>query len=251
MEQNQPLVIFDLDGVLIDSAEANVQAFRFGMEQVGVKVSEREAILSLVGLPAGEMLRRLGCPPEKVTEVFEKTVRPFYVENLPALAKPYPEAKRILTSLLKSGFRVGACTSGDRMTQTAALQAIGLWEQIEFMQTPDDSEFGKPDPQYLQELLNKFPDRGAVYHVEDSEVGLKMGRACGACTIYASYGNGSLSGETEPDFVLEALEELPLAILKAQGRRENELTSSLEESDSSSVGQIQAPHPGILHGDGQ
>lgn len=215
----QPIVIFDLDGVLIDSAEANVQAFRYGLEQVGVEVSDREAILSLVGLPAIEMLRRLGCPEESLTGVFEEHVRPFYIENLPALAAPYPGAGRVLSSLRESGFRIGACTSGDRQTQTAALQAIGLWDFIEHMHTPCDSQFGKPDPRYMLELLEKFPSGGRLHHVEDSEVGIVMGRDCGAVTFFAAYGNGTLSGAVAPDFVLESLEELPVAILKANARQ--------------------------------
>jgi phosphoglycolate phosphatase len=209
------IVVFDLDGVLIDSAEANVQAFRYGLEQVGVRSGEREAILALVGLPAVEMLRRLGCPSQACFEVFDQHVRPFYLENLPALAKAYPGARRVLSSLRDSGFRLAACTSGDRVTQTAALEAIGLWEFIEEMQTPCDSGFGKPDPRYLMELLAKFPEGPRLHHVEDSEVGILMGRDCGAVTFFASYGNGSLSGQVQPDFILESIEDLPMAILKA------------------------------------
>lgn len=215
MSESYPLVVFDLDGVLIDSAEANVQAFRFGLEQVGVMGTDRTAILSLVGLPALEMLRRLGCPEEAVVEVFDRHVRPFYIENLPSLARAYPGAEAVLSGLRESGFRIAACTSGDRQTQTAALQAIGLWEFIEEMQTPDDSAYGKPDVRYMQELLVKFPDHGRLHHVEDSEVGIKMGRDCGAVTFYAAYGNGSLSGEVAPDHVLESIEALPMAILRA------------------------------------
>jgi phosphoglycolate phosphatase len=214
----QAIVVFDLDGVLIDSAEANVQAFRYGLEQVGLHTGERDAILSLVGLPAVEMLRRLGCPEETCFEVFDQHVRPFYLENLPALARPYPGADRVLGNLRESGFRLAACTSGDRVTQTAALRAIGLWDYIEEMQTPDDSSFGKPDPRYLMELLAKFPEGGRLHHVEDSEVGVLMGRDCGAVTFYAAYGNGALSGEVKPDFVLESIEELPMAILKANAQ---------------------------------
>lgn len=221
MTEHEPIVIFDLDGVLIDSAEANVQAFRYGLEQVGVEVFEREAILSLVGLPALEMLRRLGCPADCLTDVFERHVRPFYIENLPALAAPYPGAARVLSSLRDSGFRIGACTSGDRQTQTAALKAIGLWDFIEHMQTPCDSQYGKPDPRYLRELLAKFPsgDGGRLHHVEDSEVGIEMGRDCGAVTIFAAYGNGALSGAVTPDFILESIEELPTTILTANARQ--------------------------------
>ena len=209
------IVVFDLDGVLIDSAEANVQAFRYGLEHVEVLLSDREAVLSLVGLPAQEMLRRLGCPNELVNEVFDRHVRPFYMDNLPTLATAYPGADRVLASLREAGFRIAACTSGDRMTQTAALQAIGLWDYIEEMQTPDDSDFGKPDQRYLLELLAKFPD-GRVHHVEDSEVGLRMGQDCGAITFFAAYGNGTLSGQILPDFVLESIEDLPMAILRSQ-----------------------------------
>lgn len=216
-DSGEPIVIFDLDGVLIDSAEANVQAFRFGLEQVGVEVEEPASILSLVGLPALEMLRRLGCPEASVGEVFETYVRPFYIENLPALARAYRGAFDVLTGLRESGFRVGACTSGDRATQIAALKAIGLWDLIEEMQTPDDSQFGKPDPRYLQELLDKFPGHGKVHHVEDSEVGIFMGRDCQAVTYFAAYGNGSLSGQVKPDFILGSIEELPMALLRSVG----------------------------------
>lgn len=212
----KPLVVFDLDGVLLDSAEANVQAFRYGLEQVDVTVAGREPILSLVGLPATEMLRRLGCPEEKVLSVFNDHVRPFYMENLAALATAYPGAERILTELKSSGFSVAACTSGDRVTQTAALKAVGLWGCIEAMQTPDDSAYGKPDRRYLMELLSQFEGHGQVFHVEDSEVGIVMGQECGAVTIFASYGNGELSGAVQPDRTIAALEELPLAILATQ-----------------------------------
>jgi phosphoglycolate phosphatase len=210
-----PLVIFDLDGVLIDSAEANVQAFRFGMEQVDVSVTDREQILELVGLPATTMLERLGCPQEEVSRVFDDFVRPYYIQNLPTLAKQYPGARTVLEQLLEVGFRIGACTSGDRVTQTAALEAIGLWDLIEFMQTPDDSDHGKPDTRYLKELLDKFTPYGDVHHVEDSEVGIMMGRDIGATTYYASYGNGKLSGKVQPDVMIRAIKELPRAILKA------------------------------------
>jgi phosphoglycolate phosphatase len=209
-----PLVIFDLDGVLIDSAEANVQAFRYGMEQVGIMVTDRDSILDLVGLPAITMLERLGCPVAEVDSVFKEYVTPYYIQNLPTLASAYPGARQVLEQLLEAGFRIGACTSGDRVTQKAALEAIGLWDLIELMQTPDDSEFGKPDSRYLQELLDRFGEHGDVHHVEDSEVGLVMGHTLGATTYYASYGNGKLSGTVEPHVTLKALKELPRAILR-------------------------------------
>ena len=206
-----PIVVFDLDGVLIDSAQANVQAFNHGLKQVG-KLSTDEEILSLVGLPAVAMLTRLGCPEEESERVFQDFVRPFYVENLPELANAYEGARDVLLRLKDAGYAILSCTSGDRLTQTAALKAIGLWDLIELMQTPDDSQFGKPDPRYIQELLARYSGTGPVHHVEDSEVGLQMGRDAGATTYYASYGNGALSGKVEPDFILQSIGDLPQAL---------------------------------------
>ena len=218
-EDKRPAAIFDLDGVLIDSAEANVQAFRFGLEQVGIEVSDPQEVLRLVGYPAIDMLVKLGCPQAEAKQVFENFVRPFYMENLPSLASAYPAALTVVSELREAGFRIGACTSGDRQTQTAALEAIGLLDYIEEMQTPDDSEHGKPQSEYLLELVARLGEVGDLHHVEDSEVGLKMGLACGATTYFASYGNGSLSGEVEPHVILKNLKELPRAIIKQAATR--------------------------------
>lgn len=218
IEGAAPIVVFDLDGVLIDSAEANVQAFRFGLEKAGVKGTDSEAILSLVGYPADEMLRRLGCPEDDVERTFQEHVRPFYIENLPSLARAYPGARRVLEELKASGFQIAACTSGDRATQTTALKSIDLWDCIEEMQTPDDSEFRKPEIRYLQEVLERFEEHGDVHHVEDSEVGLEMGLNCGATTYFASYGNGSLTGKVKPHTTLKSIRELPRAILRTLAR---------------------------------
>lgn len=210
-----PVVVFDLDGVLIDSAEANVQAFRYGLEQVGVVVSDRQQILGLVGHTASEMLETLGCPTDQIAEIFSQFVKPFYMANLPTLARAYDGARQVIEQLKEAGFRIGACTSGDRQTQEAALQAIGLWDLIEHMQTPDDSEFTKPDIRYLSELLDRFGSYGDVHHVEDAEVGLAMGQEFGAVTYFAAYGNGDLSGRIAPDHTLAAITDLPQAILSA------------------------------------
>lgn len=210
-----PVVVFDLDGVLIDSAEANVQAFRYGLEQVGIEIHDPNDILSLVGYTAHSMLETLGCPPESVSEVFSRYVKPFYLTHLPDLARPYPGSREVLEQLREAGFRISACTSGDRETQTSALQAIGLWDLIEKMQTPDDSQFSKPDVRYLAELLAKFGEHGDVHHVEDAEVGLLMGRDFGAVTYFAEYGNGCLTGLVTPDHTLKDISSLPEVILRA------------------------------------
>ncbi|MGL5034700.1 MAG: HAD family hydrolase [Microcystaceae cyanobacterium] len=204
---NSKIIVFDLDGVLINSEEANYQAFAYGIEQIGLPRPDRQSVIELVGLKATQMLEKLGCPPQQIKETFQNYVQPFYLENLPDLATPMPEAKAVLNELSRREYRILACTSGDRRTQTAALKGVGLWEGIEKMQAADDSQFGKPDPIYLQELLADYSYQ-TLLHVEDAEVGIRMGNACGATTIFAEYGFGSLPEDVEVAYRIQELKEL-------------------------------------------
>lgn len=205
--QVKKIIVFDLDGVLINSEDANYQAFAYGIEALRLPRPDRQAVISLVGLKATIMLEKLGCPMEKTEEIFQKFVQPFYIENLPSLASPMPEADRVLATLKNRGYRILACTSGDRRTQTAALKGVGLWDAIEKMQAADDSSFCKPDPRYLTELLTDY-EYQTLLHVEDAEVGIRMGQACGAVSIFAEYGYGSLPADLTVDHRLTTLADL-------------------------------------------
>lgn len=183
------LVVFDLDGVLIDSREANYQAFARGLKEVGKYPSPSE-VSELIGHSAQEMLRRLGCPEADIEGIYQQVVKPHYFEHLPDLAQAVPEASRVLDQLRQRGHRLAACTSGDRSLQERALRHIGLWEYLEAMQTPDDSRFHKPQVEYLQELVDRLDYQGPMIHVEDSQIGLQMGLDWGATTVFADYGFG-------------------------------------------------------------
>lgn len=201
------LVVFDLDGVLIDSRAANYEAFARGIEAVGLARPEEDAVVSLIGLSAAEMLQRLGCPSERVSEIYDGFVKPHYLENLPQLARAVEGADAVLTELRRRGHRVVACTSGDRALQEKALRHIGLRDFFEDMQTPDDSRFHKPQVEYLRELVQRVNHVGPIVHVEDSQVGLQMGLECGATTVFADYGFGK-PDPFKPHFRIQKLKEL-------------------------------------------
>ena len=201
------LVVFDLDGVLIDSNEANYQAFRQGILAAGLAEPTREAVTCLIGMPALKMLQRLGCPEERCSHIYTTVVKPHYLEHLPQLARPIEQAHQVLSALLARGYRIGACTSGDRVTQEKALGSIGVRQLIEHMQTPDDSLHNKPQVRYLQELVERFPSTSNIYHVEDSEVGLQMGLDGGATTIFADYGYGR-PGALQPHHRISRLSQI-------------------------------------------
>lgn len=202
------LVVFDLDGVLIDSREANYQAFAAGIEAAGLPRPQADEVICLIGLSAHEMMLRLGCPEDRARELYESVVKPHYLQHLSELAHPVADADATLRRLRADGCRVAACTSGDRQTQEQAMRHIGLWEHLEDMQTPDDSSYRKPQVEYLAELVRRLGHEGPVIHVEDSPVGLAMGLEWGAVTVFADYGYGE-PGELQPHHRIGRLSQLP------------------------------------------
>ena len=204
---NGDLIVFDLDGVLIDSRLANYEAFRYGLLAAGCPEPEPTTVAALIGLPPVTMFERLGCPSHCSQAFYDSHVQPHYVDNLDSFARPYPQARQVLETLKGLGYRLAACTSGDEKTQHRVLTSIGLRDMLEVLHTPCRSAFRKPDPRYLAEVVDHFPPKGSVLHVEDTEIGLQMGRAFGAVTFFASYGYGT-HGEVTPDHRLEQLTDL-------------------------------------------
>lgn len=189
------LVVFDLDGVLVDSRDANVEAFSYGLEQLGLGRPRAETVIHLIGKPARQMMLDLGCPEDRVDQAIRDYVSPRYIECLPTLARAMPGARETLQGLVQDGCLVGVCTSGAREVQEPVLRQTGLLEFVQRLQTPCRSRHRKPHPEYLHELIREFPEPGRLFHVEDTEEGVEMGRLGGAVTIFAEYGYGTLTRE--------------------------------------------------------
>lgn len=207
------LVVFDLDGVLVDSRDANVEAFSYGIEYLGQDRPAADRVVALIGRTAAEMLTSLGCPADRVREVYDRAVLPRYLDSLVAMARPMPGARELLEKLSQAGIPVAACTSGGSNLQEAVLRQLGLRDAFRDIQAPDRSTRKKPDPLYLGELVERMGSPRRVVHVEDIEEGCLMGRRFGAVTVFAEYGYGNWSSPEEPDHRIWSLAELEAILL--------------------------------------
>lgn len=201
-------LVFDLDGVLINSGVANAAAFSEGLKEVGIKV-ESDAITSLIGRHAREILMVLGCPEERVQEILEEVVKPYYQSHL-ELLELMPGAKVLLQALAEKEIPMRACTSGDWATQERILSHFQIIDYFDKIHTPCHSRTGKPDPQFLAEALEGVSKDETVWMVEDSPVGLAMIHDYGATSVFARYGFGQIQ-EVSPDYQIDQpLDLLPL-----------------------------------------
>jgi beta-phosphoglucomutase family hydrolase len=178
-------VIFDMDGVLLDSGAHHRDAWRQLLAEIGVE-------------PAPDFWRRtIGRPAEEaVAHLLDRPVSP---EEAAALARrkrehyarlaargmlPIPGAPAFVGMLAGEGVPRAVATSASRHDVEALLTEIGVRRYFDVVVTADDVRWGKPNPEvYLRAAggLGLPPKRCLVF--EDSVVGVHAARNAGMRVI--------------------------------------------------------------------
>jgi mannitol-1-/sugar-/sorbitol-6-phosphatase len=194
-------VLFDLDGVLVESREATERVWLDWAARNGIAVEELRAAMH--GVRSAEVVRTLRPELDAVAE--SDAIERRQAEDLDGL-RAIPGAAQALGAL--KGDRVAVVTSATRPLAEARLGAVGI-EPPAVVVYAGDVARGKPDPEGYRtaaERLGVDPSEALV--VEDSPPGIAAGRAAGAATV----GVTSTHAAAElgaADVVISTLEELP------------------------------------------
>ena len=206
-------VLFDMDGVLIDSEELMAKAGILALRDFGIE-AKPEDFIPFVG--RGEDLY-IGGVAEKyghkyITAMKDSAYAHFgeYVETEASVPKEIPG---ILYKLRDLGYRIAVCTSADKAKVVHNLRAMRVTEDVfTAIVTGDRIKNKKPDPEiYLTgaELVGVALEKCAV--VEDAPSGIKAAHAAGmlAIGIDTSFTAEQLIAQSQPDRMIHSLDELP------------------------------------------
>lgn len=178
---NARAVIFDLDGVLIDSEQANVESATEAFAAEGTPLS-REEIRQVVGRHPLDYVPRLararGITPRRQRRLLERQYAAY--EEWSARIRRVEGAEILIPDLARRGFRLAVATSSDRASARESLQRVGLLDHFELLLTLEDVRERKPSPQIYRlalERLGLAPEQVVV--VEDSSPGVQAARAAG------------------------------------------------------------------------
>jgi HAD superfamily hydrolase (TIGR01509 family) len=177
-------VIFDLDGVLLDSESAWVEVKKEFTEETGGRWEER-ARVEMLGMSSTEWSRymhdELGVPvsPEKISsEVADRLVER-YRRRLPLL----PGAIEAVRSLARQ-WPLGLASSSNRNVIDLALEEAGLAEDFKATVSSEEVERGKPAPDvYLEAARRLEVDPAACVAIEDSTNGIRSAHAAEMAVI--------------------------------------------------------------------
>ena len=207
------LVIFDVDGTLVDSQDLIVAAQRLAFAACGLEPPTRERSLSIVGLSLREAFAALvgpAGPIEHLAEAYRDaftTVRadPTFEERL------FPGAAAVLARLAKRPDVVLGIATGKSQRGVAHLLARQGWEGVfATIQTADDAP-SKPDPGMLLRALDATNvPAGQAVMVGDTSYDMAMARSAGIRGIGVSWGYHPVPAlrEAGAETIIDTFDEL-------------------------------------------
>jgi pyrophosphatase PpaX len=204
-----PVVLFDLDGTVIDSGAIILASMRHAVREVLGAEPPDELLMAAVGGPGLEAQMHALAPDrvEELVDVYRAHNEPLH-EGLLCCAG----IDEVLVRLKEEGRRWGIVTAKRRATVELAFAQVPLAHLFETVVGGDETERHKPDPEPLLlalERLGAAPEESA--YVGDAPFDVKAAKAAGMFSVAVTWGGiharDRLDRE-EPDAIIDTPEDL-------------------------------------------
>jgi len=209
------LVVFDLDGTLVDTVEVHAESWAYAFAELGLgKVSPGE-LVRLIGLPGDSIVREvLG---EGALRYYDRIRwlkdRYFLRRVVEGSVRLYRDAPETLDYLRSRGYLIGLATSTPNYILVPLLEYLGVLEVFDVVVGGDEVLRGKPDPEIFLRAAAKAsvePRKTAV--VGDTEYDSAAARSAGMLSVLVDRGGRGNPSKTSADIVVRSLTDLSLLL---------------------------------------
>jgi phosphoglycolate phosphatase len=213
------VLIFDLDGTLIDSKLDLAQAVNAARNYMGLGALTNELVYSYVGEGAPVLIRRAmgkDAAEEDVDRALEFFLAYYRAHQLDHTTL-YPGVQEALDRLKSAGARLSVLTNKPVKISHEILAGLGLKDYFEYVYGGNSFEFKKPHPIGIETIVR---DTGAALEdtimVGDSGVDIQTARNAGVLACGVSYGfQPETLVQYPPDFTIDSMSELADRIVGA------------------------------------
>jgi len=218
-ESGVKLIIFDLDGTLVDSGEDIARSVNELLERSQRPALPHSQIIGYVGDGVRKLLERsLGEASDPQLADAEALYLSIYRRRLLETTRPYPGVVAALEALHRDR-PLAVLTNKPVMESLTILEGLGLRRYFRTVYGGDSFARKKPDPIGVRSLQEETgADAGETLLVGDSTVDFTTARNAGIRSCLVRYGIGPWNEATEhPDLVVDDLREL-LALVHSGSR---------------------------------
>jgi len=206
------LLIFDLDGTLIDSKLDLAHAVNAARGHAGMEPLDNETVYSYVGEGAPTLIRRAlgpGASDEMVRSALEFFLA-YYNQHLIDYTLLYPGVRETLDRLTSGGVRMAVLTNKPVRMSKAIVEALGVASHFAQVYGGNSFEQKKPHPVGIETLVTECGvTRDRTMMVGDSAVDIRTARNAEVQVCGVTYGfQPETLIEHPPDLLVDRIEQL-------------------------------------------
>ncbi|MBX4867749.1 phosphoglycolate phosphatase [Rhizobium bangladeshense] len=216
-----PLVVFDLDGTLLDTHTDLVESLNHTIAALGLEPVTYDDLTHLVGQGARVMIERAcrlrGHPlsADTLPPLVERFVA-HYAGNMPGHTQPYPGLIAAMDLLKSGGYRLAVCTNKMESLARGLLEKLGLTGYFDAITGGDTFEYRKPDARHLTSTIERAGgDVSRTVMVGDSINDIAVAKNAGVPSIAVPFGYSDVPVNTlGPDHIITHFDELTTELVE-------------------------------------
>jgi len=202
------LIIFDLDGTLVDSSVDITNALNYAITAYGIKPLAVDDTIKIVGEGLTRLIEKiLGDNNASIKDSALDRFIQYYSEHLADFTKPYPGVTKTLEML--GGYKKAVISNKREALSKKLLEQVGLIKFFDAVLGSDSASERKPSPAPVKkvlEILGVEPHRAII--VGDSNFDIEAGKGAGVTTIAVTYGYRSREMLGSADFLIDNMNQL-------------------------------------------
>ncbi len=202
------LLIFDLDGTLVDTVEDITASLNYALQPYGLQTLTVERTVKLVGEGLTKLVEKVLDDKSYLKEPVLRRFLDHYSEHLTDCSVVYPHIRETLEIL--AGYKKAVISNKREFLSTRLLSELGLLKEFDVIVGSDTTAEKKPSPVPVIYVLNKLGVGGnEAVMVGDSTFDMEAGRKAGVSTVAVTYGYGERQQLMKADYIIDDFMELP------------------------------------------
>ena len=211
----QPIIVFDLDGTLVDTAPDLLSCLNRAVAPRGLAEVTRSDLDYLVGRGGRAMLARVfehnGRKPDPVE--FDAIIAEFldlYADGMPGESRPFPGAVDSIERFRAAGWKAAICTNKSERLAVKLIESLRLSHLFEAICGADTFPVKKPEPGHLTGTIAMAGgDPARAVMIGDSETDILTAKAAGIPVVAVDFGYTHAPVETfAPSHVISRFDQL-------------------------------------------
>lgn len=203
------LVIFDLDGTIVNAYPAITASFNYTMRSLGCSRQSAHIIRRAVGKGDKGLLKPF--VPEKCLNRAVRVYRAHHQGALLRASRLFPRAKELLVYLKRKGYKLAVASNRPTRFSLILLRHLQIEGYFDYILCADKLKQGKPAPEIIRKILRHFSlGRKQALLAGDMVIDAQAGRRAGVKTIMLTTGSSTRQElkKEKPERIINRLGEL-------------------------------------------